>query len=304
VRLGGEVFHLVKPRYRGGTTYVSQDRRRFLRVGSRADISDEYRTCRDLLRRGFPVAPVVTRGVLDDERAYFVEESIGTDTFGELFGAQTEQAGVVEDTCFALFTDVLGRYLRAQCAAAVAPADPALARVVLMDNAFRNHPPVPATADVAAAVGRATDRLAGHPRCPSQSDLNPFNVLPAGVIDFELAVPAPLGFDVVTSVFFGHYWPAGRKAYEITAGQTRRFLATMDDVAVDGGMPPVTRFLQDFLLMKAVWATAKDDFAERRPGFDADLWRWRVELRDRCVGDYLAGRPIDPFGFSRVIGTT
>jgi hypothetical protein len=268
-------------------------------LGAPEEIASEYAFCRDLGRRGFPVAGLLARGQVGSGLAFFVERSIGPQTFGAQFMAEESGMAAVQDDTFDRFRKVMGDYAAAQFTPANRSGDGSTAEVALLDSVLKHHPPR-SPAEFHEAYRSAESMLRKHPWCFSQSDLNPFNVLPRGVIDFELATPAPAGFDVVTCVYFGRFWPRRMTAYRISDGQIHRYLETLDEVAQRHGLQSVSAHRNEFLLLKAIWATAKDAFHEQNPAVDADLWPWRVAVRDWCVGEYLAGRPIDTSRFDTI----
>ncbi len=297
VRLAGEGFTFLKHRFLGGGTYRNATGGRYLRIGPTAQIDAEVRAVRDRLRAGFAVPSVTARGALDSDRAFFVEDSIGETTFGDLFEAQTARDGRVADGTFDAYLDVMARYLATQCATAALGVDVAgdLATLVLRSAALRDDP---AGDIVLAAYDQARATVTGSMWCPSQGDLNPYNTLPGGVIDFELAAAGPLGYDVLTAVHFGRLWPGRYEAYAIGTEQIRQYEDRVDDVLAHHGQPAATELRDTLLFLKVFWATARDAYHASNPDVDAALWRWRSALRTRCAERYLRGDPIRTDGFA------
>ena len=303
ISIGAERYRYLKRRLAGGAVFVSADGASYLRASDAAAIRGEVARARDLADRGFPVPRVRATGTLADGRGYFIEPAIGDRVFGDLFRAETVAHGRVTDATLDRFTRVMERYCAAQCAGANAvPPDPAaLAGTVWLANVLRNNPPAAgrrAAFDAAyAAVGR---RVGALPWGYALTDLNPFNVLPGGVIDLELAGVAPVGYDAVTGIYFGRLWPAARVAYVVTDAQIARYRRRIAAVARRQGVANLGAYADDFLVLKAIWGTAKEREAGAHPERHGDFWRWRVAVRDWCIAAYLAGRPIDTRAFEAV----
>lgn len=298
ITCGPRVYEYLKPRFAGGWTYASCDRAAYLRAGAPSDIERECAVLRDLHAKGFAVPEQEGHGRLSETLSFFVEESIGDLTLGQVFVEDTRETGRVRGGSIDRYTTAIGAYLSAQCRWAESSADHGwIETALLLDNVRRN---CPLSDRVSSALERALRTLEGWPICPSQSDLNAFNVFDDGVIDFELATMAPVGMDVVTSIVFGRYWPSDRRLYQITDDQVERFLAAMDRTSVRHGMRPVTERMNEFLFMKAVWATARDAVSDAYPGLDADLWAWRRKLCEWSAQEYLSGRMIDTGRFTDI----
>lgn len=308
ISIGAERYRYLKRRLAGGAVYASADRRPYLRAGDAAAIRGEVARARDLADRGFPLPRIRASGTLADGRGYFVEPAIGDRVFGELFRAETAARGRVADATFDRYTRVMEWYCAAQCAGAnaVPPHPDLLAQMVPLANALRNNPPSPpGRAAFDAAYALASRRVGALRWGYALADLNPFNVLPGGVIDLELAGCAPVGYDAVTGAYFGRMWPAARVAYAVTDAQIARYRRRIEAVARRHGVATLGAYRDDFLVLKAIWGTAKEHYLEHHPGRHAGFWRWRVAVRDWCVAEFLAGRTIDTRAFEAVgVGAT
>ena len=121
-----------------------------------------------------------------------------------------------------------------------------------------------------------------------------------GIIDFEFAGFGPVGYDALTSAHFGRMWPKNCVAYVITDHQIARYVNGVDKLAVARGLPTISSYTNDFLLLKAIWATSKEKASESNPGSNADFWEWRTKMRDWCIRRYLNGEKIDSNQFEAV----
>jgi len=299
----GRPFDLVKIRYLGGATYRSADGELYLRVGDRAAVRREYALGRALQDQGVAVPAVLAHGDLAGDRAYVIERSVGAGSFGERFAAETRRHGTVDDGTFAAFLETTAAYVAIQCRHPLsfgAAAPDGLDAVVRWSHARAEHGRELPDDRLTVAYRTAGDRLSDRPWCLSLFDLNPFNVLPGCLIDLEIGGPAPFGYDALTSVHFGHFWPPDRIAYVLTPAQIGQYERRLDDVARAAGWPPPTAARNEFLLLKAVWASARDAYGTSSPQAPTDLWAWRVEVRDRCAARYLAGQSLDPAAFHAI----
>ena len=299
----GRTFIYLNDRPRGGKVYASRDRREYLRTAKAVEIAREANLTKDLYRRGFPVPEVLAIGTLEDGTAYYLERSIGERTFGEIFTEETEAQGRAGEASFDAFLQIMNRYCRAQFHPRNrVPHDrDALAELVALANVTRNNPPSPdMRAPFGEAYERASERVMSLPWGYVQADLAAFNILPAGVIDFEFAGIGPVGYDVVTNVHFGRMWPQADVAFVFTDEQVARYTAAIDEVALDNDLPAPSSFADDFLVLKAIWSSGKDAESEDDPDSESGFWAWRVRMRDWCIRQYLAGETIDSNRFEAI----
>ena len=108
-------FTYLKRRLVGGEVFVSRNQELYLRTGVDFEIQKEMNVTRNLFRRGFPVPEIIAEGHLKDKTAYYIEKSIGTDVFGEIFREETKKNGHASEASFDAFVAVVEKYARAQC---------------------------------------------------------------------------------------------------------------------------------------------------------------------------------------------
>ena len=303
ISIGGKVFFYLKNRLNGGKVFVNPGKSDYLRTASPTEIANEVALTKTLCARGFPVPEVIAIGTLESGMAYYIERSIGDRVFGDIFREETKSNGRVSDESFDEFVSVTKKYCDAQFDPKnLVPADrAALAGVTEIENVMRNNPPSPAIAKMfAEAHTKACERVMSLPWGYIQYDFNSFNVLRGGVIDFEFAGLGPVGYDALTSTHFGRMWPKNRVAYVITDDQIARYVNEVDKVAVAKGLPTISSYTNDFLLLKAIWSTSKEKASESNPGSNADFWEWRTKMRDWCIRRYLNSEKIDSNQFEAV----
>ena len=231
--------------YRGDETY--------LRIGP--GLASELATHRQMARRAFPVARILERGYLR-RLPYYVEESLGSSTLGDIFETEVDTRGSVSDASFDRFSDVIARHAQAQARMATARwAAGAFAELVGVAQAAALHP------DLGGAVREAfEDAVARLERLPGtllHGDLHSDNTCAGGVIDLEGTGWGVLGYDVVTAVFVPAMGEveleSGAPPYAaFSSAQLRRYLSRLDDIFAASGPGPVSDELEALLLCRAI----------------------------------------------------
>ncbi|MES2225289.1 MAG: aminoglycoside phosphotransferase family protein [Patescibacteria group bacterium] len=303
ITVNGIAYNYLKDRLMGGDIYVNTDRTAYLRTHSAAEIAGELNITRDLHERGFPVPEVLAEGVLPTGESYFIESSIGDRNFADQFTEETKENGVVSDATFDAFTEAVKKYCEAQFNPKnfVPQNKEAMAQMIALANVIRNNPPSEEMREpFMEAIERASERSLSLPWGYIQADLNAYNILPNGVIDFELASFGPVGYDGLTNVFFGRMWPEGKVRYRFSNEQIARYIAELDSVAIAYDLPKLSEYSDDFLVLKTIWASGKDKGSEEDPTSNPDFWAWRVKMRDWCIQQYLKGEKIDTDLFEEV----
>ncbi len=299
----GKNFSYIKSRLTGGKVFTNQDKSEYLRTANPAEISGEVNLTKDLYERGFPVPEVLGTGTFEDGTAYYTEKAIGERVFGDIFMEETKAQGRVSEESFDAFLHVIKRYCEAQFNHKnFVPHDKgALSGIIALENVMRNNPPSPEMHTMfTEAYEKASERVGSLPWGYIQADLNAFNILHDGIIDFELAGFGPVGYDVLTNVHFGRMWPKERVAYVFSDEQVAKYIAEIDKVAQEKGLSPISAYANDFLVLKAMWSSSKDKKSEDNPGSNPDFLEWRVKMRDWCIRQYLKGEKIDSNQFEAV----
>ena len=154
-----------------------------------------------LQERGFPVANVLDSGEYGNDEWYFIEQSLGEATFSQQFREEYLQDGEVSAPTHESYLKVLDTYAAAQfdpanrthiaieefLEAAIPDSDIIANYLQLGGDIDRYH----------TAIKKAADELRECPMGVLQLDLNPFNILEGGVIDFELVGYGPIGYDLL-----------------------------------------------------------------------------------------------------------
>jgi aminoglycoside phosphotransferase (APT) family kinase protein len=112
------------------------------------------------------------------------------------------------------------------------------------------------------AVEHAWPVVSAYPTVLTHGDFTPYNIYPAGVIDFETACPAPWGYDLVSAVAHSRWFPADpsceRSAqYVFSSERIRDHFARLDAVCRDHGLPPISGARRAFELFRGIWACVR-----------------------------------------------
>ena len=250
--------------YRGDETY--------LRIGP--GLAAELATHREMARRSFPVARLLEHGYLR-RLPYYVEESLGSSTLGDIFETEVETRGSVSDASFDSFGDVIAHHALAQARMATARwSVDAFAELIGVAGAAALHP------DVAKAVRDAFEdavaRLDHLPGTLLHGDLHSDNTCAGGVIDLEGTGRGVIGYDAVTAVFVPAMCEVEADGTSppyagFSTAQLRRYLSRLDGIFGVFGSRPVSAELEALLLCRAI------SLCSRRHR-DPAIWPIRTQL--------------------------
>ena len=305
-----ERFDIIKSkRLLPGMVLKSREREAYARLGPKVSTLEEQIHTVSLYERGFPVARVLESGKFGEDEWYFIEESLGDTSFHEQFTIEYQKYGYVSDETFARYFDVISQYIDAQSAdnnrASISPS--AFIESVIADEYIIANYAI-CSKDVEKykqAVAKATRRLAEAPMGVLQFDLNPYNILARGVIDFELVGYGPIGYDTLL-VSLWHRWFTDDEtsrfhvAYYLSEAQATLISEKVSEIALANNVADPTQYLQEFLLIKSAWGfTSLKAIDEEEPSKRA-FYEYRAGLLEHCVDCYLSGQQIDPMVFPQM----
>jgi Phosphotransferase enzyme family len=233
--VGGQRFTLHHARPSGVALYRGEGA--YMRVGPPHALEPEYRAHVRLLALGFPVAALLDRGEAGGQ-FYFVEESLGAETFGDRFDSETGRGGVTEAS-FAAFLAVVRRYAAAQLRGATAAdgrTGDAFAGIARLDQALDELPDLRGAA--LRGFARAVERLSAYPSVETHPDLHAYNVCAGGVIDLEGVTRGYAGYDVIGALLVPELFPPAPGAYGFSPPQRARYLAAVDALYAEHDLPP------------------------------------------------------------------
>lgn len=310
-QLGEKVYEVVKPkRLREGMVLKHGDT--YARLGPKDAVLEEQVHTESLLRRGFPVPQILESAAHGDDEWYFVEESVGDETFHNMFKTEMDDKGKVTDATFNSYLSLMSRYLDAQVRDenhTTVTASEFIAALldesaVLGNYCYFENPAEP----YCDAIKKVTKRLTNADMGILQFDLNPYNILENGVIDFELVGYGPIGYDVLMSARWGGAWFPNYlsrypRAYSLSNDQIAASDNLVRNKALSADLVDPTIFLEEFLLLKTAWGVMEFDVPQADwPQDKIAFRRYRSNLLNRAAESYLADKPIDYWNFADIPG--
>lgn len=310
IDINGELFDVVKPtRLLPGMVLKSKTRDVYARLGPKESALEEQIHTVSLQERGFPVATILDSGDYGDGQWYFIEESLGKETFHAQFASEYKQFGAVSDETFARYKAIMQRYIEAQFSGrnrSHITATEFLENVIPDSHIVANY--AQCNKDVERyheAIAAAATKLANTPMGVLQYDLNPFNILDRGMIDFELVGYGPLGYDTLL-VSLWHRWFTSDTtsrypiAYYLSESQITTISDMVDAAAHTAGVPSPRQYMQEFLLIKSAWGFSSTKSIHDEPESKQAFYHYRAQIVEHCVDAYLKGEVIDPLAFPEV----
>ena len=282
------------------------------RLGPKELVLEEQAHTLSLHKQGFPVPKVLSSGKLPDGMHYFTESSLGKETFHELFTQEYRKDGSVSDATFNSYLTVIEKYTRAQSKDTNRTN---IAASKFISSLLPDNEVLPSYVyfgyeadEYLRAITKASDRLTDAPMGILQYDLNPYNMLDGGVIDFELVGHGPIGYDTLMSVRWGGTWFTDYPSrypisYALSPQQIASNDALISTIAAEYGLPDPSINMQEFLLLKSAWALAEP--IPLQPDWPQDklaFRKFRTNVLHKAVVSYLHGKRIHYESFSKVSG--
>jgi hypothetical protein len=282
------------------------------RVGPKEAILAERDHTAELFRRGFPVPEIIASGEAPDDSWYFTETAVGDKPFHKRFMADYREYGQVRDATFDAYLHLIGKYLVAQTAETnrtTVDASTFIQTVVPHDRVLPNYDYFGKDSTLyQRALDKATQKLADAPMGILQFDLNPYNTLERGVIDFELAGAGPIGYDTLmsprwSSTWFTSYPSRYQVGYAPSNEQLARNDALVTRITTAAGLSDTAQYMQEFLLIKSAWALS--DLLTPQPDWPPDktaFRKYRANVLEAVVQSYLTDEPIEPKQLAHIPG--
>lgn len=290
IEVNGRSFDLVCVRRSGVAVYRGDDA--YLRLG--AATVPEVAMQRRLLAGGFPVAEILEVGEHGGS-PYFVEASLGRDTWGDAHEGRIDAGGRVSDQEFWVFGEVMLQWARAQLGGERSPWQSGDLADLLGVARAADHVPEVATA-IGAAFEQAVTELSDLPGAHQHDDLHAFNACPGGVIDLEGIGWAAAGYDVATAVLDPSLaegrWEDGTLVLTwFTEDQVRTYLDRLDEEFLRASAPPPSTLVDAYLMCRAISACSHIPPHET-------VWNRRRDLLVRLLPFFLETGRL-PLGITR-----
>ncbi|MBI5644962.1 aminoglycoside phosphotransferase family protein [Candidatus Kaiserbacteria bacterium] len=216
-------------------------------------------THRHLEKHGFPVPQIVTEGA-EREEAYFIERSLGEKRLLELFENDTQKNGAVSESNFSAFLNVISHFLAAQIRSEKRITHATTFADLVQLNQLQSE--LPQYSERIDRLFREHVRaVSGFPFVVTHGDLNPANMYPTGVIDFEDVASGPLGYDAACAITIQEWFPSSREyeyfeRYVFKPDQISRYFAHCDEILGNAGYKGFTIAYPHFEFFRAIWLAA------------------------------------------------
>lgn len=257
IEIGGERYERVKTQraaidvYRGARSY--------LRLGERPAIERALACHREMERYDYPIPRLLSEGTFGEQR-YFIEESLGEETFRAIFARDYGAQKSITEAHFDSFLAIVERFAAAQVRAGKPRNERAFGRGIHVHTLCEELPAYREA--IEKRFQEALNRLATLPYVLSHGDFNPSNITPSGVIDIEDAFVAPFGFDIASALMTIDWFPDGeeyeyRAQHRFSDAQRRAYLERFDALFRADGYPPLSASFDDLSYCRATWLTVR-----------------------------------------------
>lgn len=268
-------YDFIKERRNRTRIYQAQDKKSFLRVGPILVIDEELRFHNRLISQGYPVPKILLEDSWSEDEKLFCESSAGEEHFGILFRNDVENGGTIREETFQSFLKIIGSFSQAQ-KKEITPTQnwESVFLATHFDVLIEELPEK--EREIMAIWEKIKSDLKEVPFVLCHGDLNPFNILPEGIIDFETAFEGPLGYDLISASSSIDWFPRQRDAeflagYSFTENQRQQMLALLPDSA---------RLFDALFVLRSVWLVVR---MQKYP----KLQVWRYTKFQEIMQQYL-----------------
>jgi len=252
-------FILIRKRASNSISiYRSTDNVFIARVGNKIDIEHEYYFNRLFYERGFNVPELICKGVLGS-RYYFMEKNIGDRHFGEIFNKESDQKIKITDYTMKKFIKCVNGFYITQLTTRQEPKWDNFYRSLKKNKLANEYPILEREINV---FRYNSHKSLGNilPFVLTHGDFQAFNIFEKGVIDFESSMNAPLGFDIIKSVYGAFFIPkVGNyevtRAYQFNGKQINELIKKFIKTSDEQKSPNPFEFIEELLLFNLIWVT-------------------------------------------------
>ncbi len=281
IKIGNHIYTYVKERENAPILVYRSDNT-FLRIGPRELLEKEKIFHQKLFDLGFPVPQILEEGEKEGQY-YFVESSVGSEHFGDIFKEDMQKDGVISDENFTRFLQIAKKFAEAQLKE-TSVINWQTFEGVLHANILFEELPVLREKSI-FALKKARERTQELPAVLSHGDFNPYNIFEKGCIDLEHFSTAPAGYDVITNIFHFKMFPRGDayehpQKYRFSKEQIDKYFLEIDTIYQSKGLPAISRYKDDFSFCRSIWSTGR---MARWPR----LQKWRYRLYEELLNSYL-----------------
>ncbi len=268
LKINGKEFTLVKKRREAPMAVYKFDKK-YLRIGDKDDLREELKIRDKLKEFGFPVPRRFKEAKTEEGLYYYTEQAIGYESFSDIFTKEIEAEGAITEKSWKQFLAVTKDFASAQLKTTIKKTDyTEFTNAIDLKKFYSEFPSERAKTEKFYEVVK--ERLSIFPFVLTHGDFNSHNLYRQGVIDFENLFYAPVGYDIVSSIFTPEFFPIKgdyeyKGSFRFTSDQKKDYLEFFDKFYLDNGIPRISDCLKFFEFGRAVWLTAnKEDYPKVR----------------------------------------
>lgn len=262
IKIKNQNFYYMKTRNKNrGPHFLYRGENSFLKWGTSEYILKEYRCHKNLERLGFIVPELLSNGKFLN-KDFYIERSLGNETFSENFSKDFKKNGVISNKIFKEFLEKMTLYTKIQIATIKK-------QPYLLDDIFEHidmdlleeyvsHK----NFDAKKTLTRIQKNLKIFPAVLSHGDLSSDNMLPDGIIDFEHVCNMPIGYDQISILYQTMFLPTYNKDYYeqkrfyyFSKKQREIYIRTIDQLFVSKGLPSLSLHINNFIMLRLIWLT-------------------------------------------------
>ena len=268
-------YKIISRIYQGKDTY--------LRIGNPELIEKELELHRKFFSHGCPIPEILDEGKLGRQR-FYIESSAGDMLLTYVFSEDFKKIGKISDHNFSIFLKLTEQFAEAQLSTMTSKRqNEDFYHGIYMNYILDDYPNL--KDNLSKAFEKIKQSVSVFPVVLTHGDLSPHNSLRGGIIDFGYAFNGYAGYDLVGNVFHTYFFPKSNgyektRSYEFTEKQLGIYFQAMDVIYSKNGLPHLSEYLEDFLLAKAIWSSA-------RITNDLKIKKWRFDLLEQITTDYL-----------------
>jgi hypothetical protein len=288
--INGNFFDFVKNREHS-PVQIFKGEGEFLKLGPKELLQTEINFHKRLLDYEFPVSEITGSGEKEN-KFYYTETSLGEKLFGDVFWEDCLRDKVIGEKDFSDFLAISESFAKAQLnsAEAITGKDEKGFYLGAHFDIIQDELPDFKT-EILSAFEKLKKRLSSLPYVLTHGDLNPYNFLEKGVIDFGNAFQAPAGYDLVSNVSHIYFFPPSEdyemsRRYGFTQDQLSKYYGSLDEIYQSHGLDKLSQYIDDFIFSRAVWASTQMHHYPK-------VQEYRYNKLKEITAQYLAGDKID-----------
>ncbi len=289
ITINGEIFSYIHTRHYVPVS-IFKGNNSFLRIGQKKFILNDLKKHKSLIESGF-VVPIILADGVQEQEYYYIEKSIGNISIGDALEADYMKTGVVTDKNFEKFLLAVTDFIDKQINSAKVKKEGMIENLyqeIHMREILNELPLL--KCELMDALRKIEKRLSRLPVVLTHGDFKASNIFERGIIDFERVFYAPIGYDLVTSIYHPFNYPVvgnyeKLRKYQFSKKQIRDYVAAVNIIFTKNGLPEFSDTLEEFLVARTIMFCAR---MHKWP----KLQQWGYGRLEIIIRNYIGGRDI------------